>query len=381
METPKQLICVGDHCVLEGEKFMRTILIVLMSGLLLTLAAWAADQTVSLNQAEQARFRQLVSSDPDAGSIFKKLKQTADEAKGSRPNPIKQIQSEGKLASDPVKIATTRSLEDMKKIQALALAYVGTEDKSYANAAREYIVAWAKENNPTGDPIDETQIEPLLFGYDLVRPTMSDSDRETVDRWLRENASKTLSYHDPKPWTNWNSHRIKTVGLIAFILQDKDLIDRAVSDYKSQIEHNLRPDGSSIDFAERDAVGYQDYDIWPLLTLAIAAQRNGIDLYHYTAPNGASLPKGVEFLRPYVDGTKTHAEFVHTTVQFDKARAAHGEKGHGIGESYDPKHGTGAMDVAAAFDPSLAEVSRRARGTSAKYPSIQLLLNAVREPM
>jgi alginate lyase len=358
---------------------MRAILIVLLAMLPMTVAASAADHTVSLTLAEQERLRQLISSDGDARSLFHKIKATADEAKNSSPSPIKQIESEGKLESDPGKIATQRSLGDMKKVQSLALAYAGTQDKSYAKAARDYIVAWAKQNKPTGDPIDETQIEPLLFGYDLVRPTMNDEDRGTVDHWLREIASKTLSFHDPKPWTNWNSHRIKTVGLIAFILQDQELIDQAVSLYKQQVQNNLRSDGSSLDFEERDAVGYHDYDIWPLLTFAIAAQRNGIDLYNYVAPNGASLAKAVDFLRPFVEGRQSHAEFVHTSVEFDKQRAAHGEKGHGMGQAYDPKHGLPAIDAAAAFDSRLAEVARRVRGTPAKYPTIQPLLNAVRQ--
>jgi hypothetical protein len=359
---------------------MRTTMLVVLTALATTWVPVASGQTVSLTAAEQARLRQLVASDGDARAMFKySLKPTADQAKESRPNPIENIQLEGKLEGDPAKVATQRSLEDMKKIQALALMYAETQDKSYAKASRDYIVAWATVNKPSGDPIDETNLEPLLFGYDLVRSTMSDNDRATVDHWLREVASKTLSYHDPKPWTNWNSHRIKTVGLIAFILQDHDLIDRAVSLYKEQIQDNLHPDGSSMDFHERDAVSYHDYDIWPLLTFAIAARRNGIDLYHYTAPNGASLAKAVEFLRPFAEGRASHAEFVHSTVEFDRARAAHGEKGHGIGAAYDPKHAIGALDAGAAFDPSLGDLSRKLRGTSSKFPSIPLLLNAVRE--
>jgi Alginate lyase len=359
---------------------MRTILILVLAMLATLCVLPASSQTVSLTSAEQARLRQLVSTDGDARfMITQTLKRQADDAKSTRPNPIGKIEMEGKLDGDPAKEASKRSLEDMKKIQALAIEYAATQDKGYAKAARDYIVAWTKTNHPTGDPINETFLEPLEFGYDLVRPTMSEDDQESVNHWLRELASKTLSYQDPKPWTNWNSHRIKTAGLAAFILQDQKLIEQVVALYKRQIEHNLRPDGSSIDFEERDAVSYHDYDIWPLLTFAFVARRNGIDLFNYEAPNGASLAKAVEFLRPFAEGRTSHAEFLHTTVQFDKARAAHGEKGHGIGAKYDPKHAIGALEAGAPFDPSLGEVSLRLRNSKSKYPSIQMLLNAVRE--
>ena len=42
---------------------------------------------------------------------------------------------------------------------------------------------------------------------------------------------------------------------------------------KKQIAANLRPDGSSLDFHERDALHYHCYDLEPLLTLAIAASQ------------------------------------------------------------------------------------------------------------
>jgi len=357
---------------------MRTIMLIVLTALATAWIPVTSGQTVSLTSAEQTRLRQIIAGDRDAQALLNGyLRHTGDEAKASSPNPIERIAMEGKLESDPAKVASHRSLEDMNKVQALALMYAATQDDSYAKAAREYVVAWAKVNKPTGDPIDETQLEPLLFGYDLVRPTMSGDDRDKVDHWLREVASKTLAYHDPKAWTNWNSHRIKIVGMIAFILQDRDLIDQSVSLYKKQIENNLQPDGSSMDFHERDAVSYHAYDIWPLLTFATVAKRNGMDLYDYVAPNGASLSKAVEFLRPFAEGRQTHAEFVHSAVPMDIARSAHKEAGHVIGDSYKPKQATGPLESAAYFDPSLGDLSRKIRGTSSKYPSIQMLLNAV----
>lgn len=119
----------------------------------------------------------------------------------------------------------------MARIEALALTYAVTGDGAYAAAARRFIGAWARVNVPTGRPIDETTLEPLIVGYDLTRATFAPEARDSVDAWLRLVATRELASRAPGKKTatnNWQSHRVKTAGLIAMTLHDAALTATAL---------------------------------------------------------------------------------------------------------------------------------------------------------
>ena len=311
------------------------------------LAAFAS--TISLTELQRLNLARLVASEPEAKALFRKIQRQADASRNDQGSPIARISSAGKLDSDSLKIQSRASLEDMKKLSALGYAYAVTTHRSYSAAARRIILHWAKVSQPTGVPIDESKFEPLFVAYDLTRSAFSKAERKTVEDWLRTIASLELQNvrtNSATATNNWNSHRLKIVGLIGFLLEDKTLIEEAVEGFKKQIQANLAPDGSSFDFHERDALHYQCYDLEPLLALAIRGQQNGIDLYGYQAPSGASLSRAVQFLASYCDGTKTHAEWVHSKVKFDRQRAEAGEKGFVPGAAFEPKEARVVFELA-----------------------------------
>ncbi len=340
-----------------------------------------AAQTINLAATERANLARLLSSDPEARQLFQKLQREADRYVADPGQPVVRIQTAGRMESDPAKVASRRGLEDMKKLHALEWAYVVTGKAEYRAAAERIITHWAEVNEPTGLPIDETKLEPLFLAYGLIRTECSEQERKTVDAWLRKIADQEQQSGNRESATafnNWNSHRLKIVGLIGFVLADRPLIDWAVAGFKRQIEANLEPDGSSYDFHERDALHYHCYTLEPLLSLALAAERHGIHLYHYEAPNGASLPKAVAFLVPYCRGEKTHAEWVHSKVEFDRVRADAGEKKFVPGTLFKPREASRVLELASYFDSQFRSLAVSVSGISAvKYPSWRLVLNDV----
>ena len=90
--------------------------------------------------------------------------------------------------------------------------------------------------------------------------------------------------------------------------------------------------------------------------MAIAARNNRLNLYDYSSMAGASLRKSVHFLIPYCTGEKEHHEFVHSNVEFDRKRAANGEKGYQIGHLFHPQEGFKALSLAAFFDNAVDPV-------------------------
>lgn len=359
---------------------MRTLTFTLITLLALVVRPAAAGP-VSLLPDQREKLAALITCDPEAAKLFAWFRKTADAALQDEPNPIRSIRAEGKLKSDPEKQATMKSMADMKKLEALGCAWAVIGDAAYADAARRFLLAWAHTNVSRGDPIDDTGLESLMVCYDFVRPTCSEAERKEIDGYLLQVADaeiKGVKKGQGTARNNWNSHRVKVVGLVAFVLNNRRLIDYAVASFKAQIDQNLEPDGSSLDFHERDALHYHCYDLEPLLTLAIVAKQAGIDLYSYRSPRGASLAKSVAFLVPYCDGSKTHAEFVNSKTAFDRKRGDAGEAGFQAGTPFDPKGGKTTLELAAYFDPSLNPLVIKVSGhTAQNFATWRMVLNQV----
>jgi len=347
-----------------------------------TLLATAAP--ISLTSAQRARLAHLVESDAGARKLSQSLKRQADASLDDPGHPVVTITTAGKLNADPAKIASRAGLADMKKLAALGYTFAVTSNEVYSAAARRIILAWARTYRPTGAPIDETKLEPLLVAYDLTRVAFPPDDAGMVNDWLLRLARAEQESRDTNSITainNWNSHRLKTVGLIGYLLDDPALIEWAVNGFRQQVAVNLRADGSSLDFHERDALHYHCYNLEPLLTLAIAARLNGIELYPCESPTGSSLSKSVAFLVPYCDGSRTHAEWVHSKVAFDRTRAEAGEAKFRIGSPFDPRDGLRALELAAAFDARLDPLVAKIAGRpGARFPTWQTVLNEVARP-
>ena len=117
-----------------------------------------------------------------------------------------------------------------------------------------------------------------------------------------------------------------------------------------------------------------------MLEFAIAANNNGTNLYTYKSKSGASLEKSVKFLLPFCSGEKKHAEFVKSSVAFDRKRAESGDENYKAGHLFDPKKGGHTLELAAAFDKNLSEVYCQATArTASNYPSWQFVINAARD--
>lgn len=71
--------------------------------------------------------------------------------------------------------------------------------------------------------------------------------------------------------------------------EDKTLLAAQFAADGSQPEEILRENG----------LHYSHFNLQAHMELAVQARALGVDLWHYTAPNGASLKKGIEYVRAY----------------------------------------------------------------------------------
>jgi hypothetical protein len=364
-----------------SRKFLYLILLLLTGGMLTA-------QNAGLRPAEIRALKdslQAPTADNSLLNLYHVQVQLADQSLTEDPHPIDTIRTEGLLQGDPKKTATSFALRDMRKMYALALVFKVSGDRKYLSALERYLTAWATTDHPRGDPIDDTNLDPVIEAYDMVKGDLSPATEASVRAWLKATADVELSAPFNRPnratsFNNWHSHRLKIVGEIAFAIGDTALQGYTVRGIKVQIAGNLNADGSSSDFVTRDALHYHVYDLEPLLTLAIVLQRaTGVNYYTYVSPAGTSIQKSVVWLLPYLTGEKTHGEFVNSTVEFDRQRARNGEAAYKAGTLFDPKNGVPTLLLAAWFDSDagLLSLARKLSGTEDRYPGWQAVVNAL----
>jgi len=352
----------------------------LMASLFLASTGTLHAGPVSFTEEEVLRLRSLAASSREAAPWVQSIENQAQEALALSPKPIGQIQTAGQLKGSDAKERTQEALKDMPRLRALGLAYALTGREDFRLKAGAYVLDWAKTCQPPENPIDATNLEPLLESYDLIRVKMEAGDRKEADDWVRSVAQTLLASDNPSKgthWNNWQAHRLKIVALSAFLLEDGGLEKTALEEIQTLLSKNLNPDGTTLDFLERDALHYQVYDLEPLIRAAMLYQRaQNINLYDWKTDRGASVSQCVAFTVPFATGGKTHAEYVHTTVKFDLQRAKNNEKGHEIGAAFPPQGALKCMELAQFFQPDLKPlVGTLAGKPDAAYPTLQILLN------
>jgi hypothetical protein len=355
---------------------------ILLTFLILLSPFLASAQDLSLTTKEVKKLIHLVRTNESAKRIYHTLEMQANSALNQKPNPIDTIISEGHLATDPKKIHTQKALADLSKIYALAYTYRITNKHIYRNKCIEFISSWARVNQAVANPINNTKLERLFEAYDLIKEDIPSADRRITNAWLTRIAGAEINnakLSGDRSYNNWNSHRIKVVGEIAYILDDDKLKVYVDTMMKRQIYRNLYADGSGMDFVERDALHYQAYTLEPLLSIATVIKRGGgSNFYTYVSPSKSSIAKSVEFLVPYATGEKTHPEFVNSTVAFDRKRAANHEPGYTIGENFNPKATLDVFSYASYFKPEYTKLVKSLMNTDETYPNWHSILNKIR---
>jgi hypothetical protein len=238
----------------------------------------------------------------------------------------------GPATADPNDVAASwKSLEDMDVMLDLTLAWRLTGERAFLRQSERYLDAWVSTYQITFNPIDEGRFDGLILAYDLTEADLPPATRAKVDAFLRRFAKGYIEAMEtgdvpikPTLTNNWQSHRIKLATLAAFQIGDATLVDRAHVLFDKHLEANLRPDGSTLDFAQRDALHYVTFSLNSQLIAALAAQAHDQDWYGDRDATGKTLANTLAWLSPYADGEKTHVEFLKSVVPYDRQRAAAG---------------------------------------------------------
>lgn len=298
-----------------------------------------------------------------ASGLGKSLLASADRRAGERPRAVVRVHTEGTLPHQGIWDQSVEAKKDLPLIRDLAMAWQTSRDRGALERLSTLLEAWADIYQPSFNPIDETEFDFLIDAYAIAGPALPAATRDKTGRLIRKWGEGYVEQmaHQARAgkgtWiNNWQSHRIKLATMAAVALNDSLLFAAARAEFRKQLGQNLRADGSTIDFAERDALHYTVYDLEPLTRAALAAATRGEDWLHLQGDNGATLAAALDWLLPYARGERTHLEYVHTTVKFDLQRRDAGVPG--FTGPWEPKTSGQLFWLAAKLDGRYRDVAQ-----------------------
>ncbi len=179
---------------------------------------------------------------------------------------------------------------------ALALTYAIEDDQRYAEKAVEILSKYADAypgphtSLTEGGMMYQSLCEsvwsiPLAWAYDLVydSPAVTPELRVKIEsEFFRPIAS---GLRNMGLGGNWGSWHLSATGVIGYATGDQELIDYAITSFKSQIANQLGDDG----LWPESVHTYHFYPLGAFLYLAEAAHNHGVDLYHWEAKPAKNL--------------------------------------------------------------------------------------------
>lgn len=310
------------------------------------------------DSAQLERIRALVRDDPQAARRHAERLAEAEPWLEAEPRPLAALAYEGRLNTDPQRIACVARLQDLRGLALLLQAWAGSGESRHQLTIRRLALAWAGTYQPTGNPINENKLEPVLVALHVLLPEMPVAEAAPLRKWVRALADAEAAR--PTEPHNWGSKRLKLLLLCAAILDAKELRTRVLRDARGWVDAGLYADGGSEDLRRRDALSYHVSGLEPMLQLAVGLRRLDPtdDLYGYQGRQGGSIARSLAFLDPYVRREKIYEQWRNTTARLDRERAAAGIPEYQPGYPYDPVRAASTLVWEAPFRPErTAEVA------------------------
>ncbi len=242
------------------------------------------------------------------------LKRESNKQLKRSPQPIAQLSSAGKLSlSDPTLINSRKSMQDADAASVLALTYRLTHQTDYLKKATDILLSWSKSNKPSGNPIDETRLEGMIWAYDLISCDLSSQNKTDILNWFERIHTKKMDWVFGKI-TSINNHRIHQLKML--LLLDKVL--KKNKNWKNDVDSaaqystiNLNDkSGLSVEYLERNALYYHNYVVQPWLEISLI-----------TGCCKQPVTQAFLFLRNQIKTHHIKHEFSHSHAKIDTLRA------------------------------------------------------------
>ncbi|MDR1280583.1 MAG: alginate lyase family protein [Opitutaceae bacterium] len=252
----------------------------------------------------------------------------------ARPDGLPWIRRDGDVNHAQFALGDDhRILTLARTVEKLAAAWRLNRDEPAALRAGEWLRAWfitpatrmyphmdfaqirPGHNRNRGNPAGVLDSRCLAQVIDALRllddsPALTPPETASVKAWFRamfdwlSTAKNALAERAMK--NNHGTWFLAQIIPIARYCGRDDLARQFCDEAKNRIAFQIKPDGSQPEELTRaDALGYSLFNLRGHAQIARHAARFGDDLWSWSASNGASLRRAIDYLRPYNDAPRT----------------------------------------------------------------------------
>jgi hypothetical protein len=244
------------------------------------------------------------------------------------PSHLPFVRRDGHSNEEQVALGDEARLMKMDETVAdLALGWAVYHREAYARRAGEWLRAWFIEPATLMHPrleraqialghddnrgrgagiLDAREFIGLVDGLRMLHgsPGLPPDDEAAIHSWFEEYLRWMLtSKIGNDEHTAANNHGswflAQAIAIARYVGKDGVARSLAKEDF-ARIASQIQADGRQPqELARADTLTYSAFNLTAQFIVARLSSGLGVDLYHYTAPNGASLARAVEFLRPY----------------------------------------------------------------------------------
>ena len=251
----------------------------------------------------------------------------------TKPNGLPFIRRDGDVNPESrLDTDSPRFLRMSDAVETLVLAYYFSDDPRYAARAELLIRKWFLDPPTRMNPnlrfaqavpgvtdgrgigiIDTRNLSTIVDAVRILRgaPGWTPADEAGMVAWCRSFAqwlqTSTQGKEEQRQTNNHGTWYDAQLASLALFVGDTSLARRLIADAGPQrIAKQIAPDGKMPEeLARTRPMHYTLFNIEPFARLAELGRNVGVDLWHYEAPNGASLRKAVMFIAPYLDPRAT----------------------------------------------------------------------------
>ncbi|MBU9817701.1 alginate lyase family protein [Rahnella sp. C60] len=137
-------------------------------------------------------------------------------------------------------------------------------------------------------------------------PAWTDNDEQQMRAWmqayLRWLQGSKIAKKEGRTENNHGNWYVTQVSGIAWYLGDNAVIGDMAKLMKSKLDVQLKPDGTQpAELARTRSFHYSYFNLQAISMMAVLAQKNGIDLWHYKTPQGGSVLTSLDFMARFTD--------------------------------------------------------------------------------
>ncbi|WP_416347528.1 alginate lyase family protein [Acerihabitans sp. TG2] len=214
------------------------------------------------------------------------------------------------------------------RVQNLALAWYFSGEQKYANKAAGLLRTWfitpQTRMNPNlnfaqGVPgiapgRNAGVLDGRYFSTRIVdslvllqgNPAWQDNDEQQMQTWLKDYLhwllTSNLAKKEGRTKNNHGNWYLTQVAGIAWYLGDNAVIRHMATLMEKKLDVQLQPDGTQpAELARTRSFHYSYFNLQAISMMAVLAQKNGIDLWHYQTPQGGSVLKSLSFMANFTD--------------------------------------------------------------------------------